>query len=79
MTEDGLYDILGEDTPASTITALESAIASYTSAGVYSSNADKKTLHELYLWPWADAVSAGAVSTMCASKWSPEFSSLIMF
>lgn len=34
-------------------------------AGV-SSNIDDKTLHELYLWPFADAVHAGAGSIMCS-------------
>jgi beta-glucosidase len=27
---------------------------------------DDRTLHELYLWPFADAVKAGAASFMCA-------------
>jgi beta-glucosidase len=31
-----------------------------------SSNMDDRTLHELYLWPFADAVKAGAASFMCA-------------
>ncbi|CZR51391.1 probable beta-glucosidase precursor [Phialocephala subalpina] len=31
-----------------------------------SSNIDDKTLHELYLWPFADAVHAGAGSIMCS-------------
>ncbi|KAI0485146.1 glycosyl hydrolase family 3 N terminal domain-containing protein [Xylariaceae sp. FL0804] len=33
---------------------------------VYSSNADDKTMHELYLWPFADAVKAGTGSIMCS-------------
>lgn len=32
----------------------------------YSSNADDKTIHELYLWPFADAVRAGMGAVMCA-------------
>jgi beta-glucosidase len=32
----------------------------------YSSNADDKTIHELYLWPFADAVRAGTGAVMCA-------------
>lgn len=32
----------------------------------YSSNADDRTLHELYLWPWYDAVHAGLASVMCS-------------
>jgi beta-glucosidase len=32
----------------------------------YSSNADDKTIHELYLWPFADAVHAGMGAVMCA-------------
>ncbi|KAL8349051.1 hypothetical protein RB598_002033 [Gaeumannomyces tritici] len=31
-----------------------------------SSNIDDKTMHELYLWPFADAVRAGVGSVMCA-------------
>jgi beta-glucosidase len=31
-----------------------------------SSNIDDKTIHELYLWPFADAVHAGAGSVMCS-------------
>lgn len=31
-----------------------------------SSNVDEKTLHELYLWPFQDAVKAGAGSVMCS-------------
>lgn len=31
-----------------------------------SSNIDDKTMHELYLWPFYDAVHAGAGSAMCA-------------
>lgn len=31
-----------------------------------SSNVDDKTMHEMYLWPFADAVHAGAGSMMCA-------------
>ncbi|KAG7139452.1 beta-glucosidase A like protein [Verticillium longisporum] len=31
-----------------------------------SSNVDDKTMHELYLWPFADAVRAGAGSVMCS-------------
>lgn len=31
-----------------------------------SSNIDDKTLHELYLWPFADAVRAGVGAFMCS-------------
>jgi beta-glucosidase len=31
-----------------------------------SSNVDDKTLHELYLWPFADAIRAGTGSIMCS-------------
>nr|AAL69548.3 beta-glucosidase [Rasamsonia emersonii]5JU6_A Chain A, Beta-glucosidase [Rasamsonia emersonii]5JU6_B Chain B, Beta-glucosidase [Rasamsonia emersonii]5JU6_C Chain C, Beta-glucosidase [Rasamsonia emersonii]5JU6_D Chain D, Beta-glucosidase [Rasamsonia emersonii] len=31
-----------------------------------SANADDKTMHELYLWPFADAVRAGVGSVMCS-------------
>ncbi|KAJ5217943.1 glycoside hydrolase family 3 protein [Penicillium cinerascens] len=32
----------------------------------YSSNVDDQTMHELYLWPFADAVRAGVGSVMCS-------------
>ncbi|KAI3394221.1 hypothetical protein diail_2996 [Diaporthe ilicicola] len=32
----------------------------------YSANLDDVTMHELYLWPFADGVKAGASSVMCA-------------
>lgn len=32
----------------------------------YSSNADDRTLHELYLWPWYDAVHDGMAAVMCS-------------
>ncbi|KAL4866501.1 hypothetical protein BDV12DRAFT_187361 [Aspergillus spectabilis] len=31
-----------------------------------SSNIDNRTMHELYVWPFADAIHAGAASIMCA-------------
>jgi beta-glucosidase len=31
-----------------------------------SSNADDRTLHELYLWPFADAVKANVAAVMCS-------------
>lgn len=31
-----------------------------------SSNIDDRTLHELYMWPFADAIHAGAASVMCS-------------
>ncbi|KAI0404102.1 glycosyl hydrolase family 3 N terminal domain-containing protein [Xylaria palmicola] len=34
--------------------------------GSISSNIDDKTMHELYLWPFADAVRAGVGSVMCS-------------
>ncbi|KAJ4104165.1 hypothetical protein NW760_010843 [Fusarium oxysporum] len=40
--------------------------ASITGADAISSNVDDKTLHELYLWPFADAVHAGLASVMCS-------------
>lgn len=36
------------------------------SSTAYSSNVDDKTLHEVYMWPWADAIQAGAMAVMCA-------------
>jgi beta-glucosidase len=38
----------------------------YTVSDAISSNIDDKTLHELYLWPFADAVRAGVGSFMCS-------------
>ncbi|KAI1771552.1 glycoside hydrolase family 3 protein [Hypoxylon cercidicola] len=34
--------------------------------GSISSNVDDKTMHEVYLWPFADAVRAGVGSVMCS-------------
>lgn len=31
-----------------------------------SENVDDRTLHELYIWPFADAVRAGTASVMCS-------------
>jgi len=31
-----------------------------------SSNIDDRTMHELYLWPFANAVHAGVASVMCS-------------
>ncbi|KAK6062466.1 hypothetical protein SCUP515_13343 [Seiridium cupressi] len=47
-------------------TSATSASSSSSSSGVYSSNADDKTLHEVYMWPWGDAIQAGTVAIMCA-------------
>lgn len=38
----------------------------YTVSDSISSNIDDKTMHELYLWPFADAVRAGVGSLMCS-------------
>lgn len=35
-------------------------------SGTLSSNIDDRTMHELYLWPFADAVRAGVGSVMCS-------------
>jgi beta-glucosidase len=32
----------------------------------YSANLDDKTMHEIYLWPFVDSVTAGAGSVMCS-------------
>lgn len=31
-----------------------------------SSNIDDRTMHEMYLWPFQDAIKAGAASVMCS-------------
>jgi beta-glucosidase len=41
-------------------------LADGTNVEAISSNIDDRTLHELYLWPFADAVKAGTASVMCA-------------
>ncbi|EIN08756.1 hypothetical protein PUNSTDRAFT_120347 [Punctularia strigosozonata HHB-11173 SS5] len=33
---------------------------------IYSSNVDDRTLHELYVWPFAEAVNAGVGAVMCS-------------
>jgi len=38
----------------------------FTIAESSSSNIDDKTMHELYLWPFADGVRAGVGSIMCS-------------
>lgn len=44
----------------------EAAGYGYAIAEAESSNIDDKTLHELYLWPFVDAVRAGVGSIMCS-------------
>jgi beta-glucosidase len=33
-----------------------------------SSNIDDRMLHELYLWPFAEAIRAGTASLMCSGN-----------
>ncbi|KAJ6529216.1 glycoside hydrolase superfamily [Mycena capillaripes] len=35
-------------------------------AQIYSSNIDDRTMHEVYLWPFAEAIKAGVGSVMCS-------------
>ncbi|KAI1486125.1 glycoside hydrolase family 3 protein [Biscogniauxia mediterranea] len=44
----------------------ESQDYGYNITETLSSNIDDKTMHELYLWPFADAVRAGVGSVMCS-------------
>jgi beta-glucosidase len=44
----------------------EAASNNFTIYEALSSNIDDTTLHEVYLWPFADAVRAGVASVMCA-------------
>lgn len=44
----------------------ESADHGYNISETLSSNIDDRTLHELYLWPFADAVRAGVGSVLCS-------------
>ncbi|KAK2063747.1 family 3 glycosyl hydrolase [Colletotrichum caudatum] len=46
--------------------APEAAGFNYTISESVSSNIDDKTLHELYLWPFQDAVAAGVGAFMCS-------------
>ncbi|KAK1447353.1 glycosyl hydrolase family 3 N terminal domain-containing protein [Colletotrichum melonis] len=41
-------------------------LANGTEIAAISSNIDDRTLHELYLWPFADSVRAGVASVMCS-------------
>ena len=43
-----------------------SILSDGTNIEAISSNIDDRTLHELYLWPFADAVKAGTTSVMCS-------------
>lgn len=45
---------------------MPTSFAAGTKVESISSNIDDKTLHELYLWPFADAVRAGTGSIMCS-------------
>ena len=47
------------------VAALGSASAGETIEAI-SSNIDDRTLHELYLWPFYDAIHSGAASVMCS-------------
>lgn len=44
----------------------ETISANGTTIEAISSNVDDKTMHESYLWPFADAVHAGTASIMCS-------------
>ncbi|KAI9727632.1 MAG: hypothetical protein M1828_005860 [Chrysothrix sp. TS-e1954] len=44
----------------------ESATYGFNITETYSANIDDKTMHETYLWPFADAVRAGTGSIMCS-------------
>lgn len=62
---------LGRDTPAKTAQHFigneqETYRRPYFGVEAVSSNIDDRTLHELYLWPFADSVHAGVASVMCA-------------
>lgn len=46
--------------------APESATFGFNVSDSYSSNIDDVTMHELYLWPFSDAVRAGVGSVMCS-------------
>ena len=44
----------------------ESQDYGYNISETLSSNIDDKTMHEMYLWPFVDAIRAGVGSFMCA-------------
>ncbi|KAK4625612.1 putative beta-glucosidase G [Fulvia fulva] len=57
------------DSPVNSVTgiaALGSASAATETIEALSSNIDDRTLHELYLWPFYDAIQAGVASVMCS-------------
>lgn len=54
----------GTDPTNSTSTVTRRDTSSSTE--VYSYNADNKTLHEVYMWPWGDAINVGCMAVMCA-------------
>ena len=42
------------------------SVVNGTAIDAISSNVDDKTMHETYLWPFANAVRAGTASIMCS-------------
>lgn len=44
----------------------ESSENGYNISDSLSSNVDDKTMHELYMWPFADAIRAGVGAVMCS-------------
>ncbi|KAI7902732.1 glycoside hydrolase superfamily [Cokeromyces recurvatus] len=59
------WEAFGED-PYLVGVASAETIQGIQSKGVHSIHIDERTLHEVYLWPFARSVEVGVVSVMCA-------------
>ncbi|PYI24416.1 beta-d-glucoside glucohydrolase D [Aspergillus violaceofuscus CBS 115571] len=63
----GKHFLLNEqETNRSEVYWIDNAVTVPRNNTAYSSNADDKTLHEAYLWPFYDGVKAGLGAIMCA-------------
>jgi beta-glucosidase len=56
------YSFLGNEQE----TQRNPSVVNGTTIEAVSSNMDDKTMHETYLWPFANAVRAGTASVMCS-------------
>ncbi|PYH83901.1 putative beta-glucosidase D [Aspergillus uvarum CBS 121591] len=79
----GKHFLLYEQETNRTSTFGRATVSSDSDSAPYSSNADDKTLHETYLWPFYDAVKNGLGAVMCAmtkvnGTYSCENSDLLM-
>lgn len=58
--------VAARDATSTASASTSTSSSSSSSSDVYSAIADDKTLHEVYMWPWGDAINAGTVAVMCA-------------